>query len=180
MNFSAWAVPSRFAGSAARFRVAPAWVAVWLGFVALLLATQEAGACTRPVRAEALTHQLVLAINAERRRAGLRPLAKHPGVEAAAWVIACDNATHDQLSHIGSDGSNLYDRLRASLRRPFRTANENLAQANAHPRLIVRLWMASPEHRANMLAPTTRSIGTAVAQSASGRLYWAMVSVAWR
>ncbi|MFN4284258.1 MAG: CAP domain-containing protein [Alphaproteobacteria bacterium] len=105
------------------------------------------------------------AVNAARVAEGLTPLAANARLDAAACRQAKDlggRALHDveSLSHQGSDGSTLADRLRDA-GYAFRAAAENLVAGVADPEEAVRLWLASDGHRRNILTPDFREAGIA-------------------
>ena len=62
----------------------------------------------------------------------------------------------------------------------YSMANENLAAGQTGPAQAMQGWMASPAHRANVLAPAARDLGVGVALAAGGRLYWVSVAAAPR
>lgn len=156
-------------------RMAPAARLLTLGLILLAAAAGRAEACTRLTNDATLRTQLLAAVNGQRQSAGLARLAADPRLEEAAFLIVCDNATRDRLSHTAADGSTLDGRARR-VGYAWRVLNENLAQSNGSPAQVVQLWMSSRPHRANLLAASTRHFGGAAARSRSGRLYWAMVS----
>jgi uncharacterized protein YkwD len=49
---------------------------------------------------------------------------------------------------------------------------ENVAMGYLTPRAVMRAWMNSPGHRANILSRSFRHIG--VRRSGNGTLYWTM------
>ncbi len=122
--------------------------------------------------ARARTATLCL-LNAERTRRGLRRLRDEPALRRSAQAYAADMARRDFFSHTSPDGGDLLDRLRGPRRyldgaRSWRVG-ENLAwgaEADATPRRIVAAWMASPGHRANVLAAGFRESGLGVALGA--------------
>jgi uncharacterized protein YkwD len=77
------------------------------------------------------------------------------------------------LSHRGSDGSDLGDRL-ARTGYPFTMAAENLAAGVTTPDETVWLWSGSPGHRRNMLTAEFREAGIAHLSGAGGEI-WVLV-----
>jgi uncharacterized protein YkwD len=71
---------------------------------------------------------------------------------------ACDNAAAQSISHVGSDGATLPERLRREGLR-VRHAAENTGLGFATPQAAMAFWMGSPGHRANILAPEATQIG---------------------
>lgn len=111
-------------------------------------------------------HQLV---NAERTRRGLRPVAwTHcPDRFSDAWSL--------RLSQLG--------RLAHQPMQPIlsgcsaRRVGENVAFGNVSADAMMRMWMASPGHRANILNPAFTHIGVGATKTSSGRWYGVQVFV---
>lgn len=96
--------------------------------------------------------------NRERSRAGLEPLTLSSKLTTVAQKHSVDMAKNDFMGHIGSDGSDLGERLRDRNYR-FAWANENVAAGYATPRAVIRLWLDSPPHRANLLSNSATELG---------------------
>lgn len=112
-------------------------------------------------------------VNAERAKVQQPPLAFEARLTAAACRHAKDLARGGPLSHRGSDGSDLTDRLTGS-GYPFSMAAENLAAGIATPDETVWLWSGSPGHRRNMLTADFRDAGIAHLPGAGGEV-WVLV-----
>ena len=108
-------------------------------------------------------------VNAERIDRGLAPLTENARLATAARRYAEDMVAGGYFSHTGRDGSDFSERLRRVGYIPTArqwAIGENLAWgtgALATPAAIVRAWMNSPGHRANVLEPRYREIGLGVA-----------------
>jgi uncharacterized protein YkwD len=104
-------------------------------------------------------------VNAERVDRGLARLDANPKLATAARRYAGDLVDGGYFSHTGRDGSDVGRRLRRVGYVPNDrawTVGENLAWGTgvlATPAAIVRAWMNSPGHRANVLDPRYREIG---------------------
>lgn len=129
------------------------------------------GADLRPTRANgALVQAAVLClVNSQRALARLPALRVNPTLAAAANIHGLQLVRSGDFSHYGPSGSSPLDRARAAGYRPCRgrgcLVGENLAwgvRAGATPAVIVRGWMTSPEHRANILRPDFRDTGVSV------------------
>jgi uncharacterized protein YkwD len=143
------------------------------GIALLLLAGAPAQACRLPADADRLVHEVVQRINAERRGVGLHPLRKSPTLARGAQIHACDNAAHNRLSHIGTDGSSPGDRvLRVGYGFDFVT--ENVAIGYLRPGRVVQAWLHSTGHRKNIFERRKDEIGVAVAVGRDGRRHWVM------
>lgn len=116
-------------------------------------------------------------INSERARRGLGPLASSSQLAAAAAEHSRDMVARGYFEHEAPDGTTPQDRIRATGwgRGTSRSTGENIAWGtgeSATPAAIVREWMESPPHRADILRPAFREIGVGIAlggPSRSGR-----------
>src|SRR5438067_1655939 len=107
---------------------------------------------------------LLHAINRARAVHGLRPVVPSPRLHWAARGHSRDMLSRDYFAHTSPTGSTLYDRIVACRFRTYGywTAGETLAWGAGSlgdPDSIVRMWLASPEHRAILLSPGYRWVG---------------------
>lgn len=100
-------------------------------------------------------------LNRERRRHGLVPITWDPRAQAMARRQARDMAEHRFVSHVGSDGSTLVDRLTA-VALPAQRTYENVGRAGG-PGEMHFGFMTSPGHRENLLAEPARAGGIGAA-----------------
>jgi uncharacterized protein YkwD len=108
-------------------------------------------------------------IDQEREAHGESALQPNAKLEQAAQGHSEDMAREDYFSHIAPDGQTPLDRMRGSgyiyNSRIGYEVGENIAWGTlwlASPQSIVNAWMASPEHRANILDPHYRETGIGV------------------
>ncbi len=107
--------------------------------------------------------------NNERAMSGLGGLTSNPQLTLSAERYAQHLALDRAFSH--TDGSTLAQRIEAAGYR-YRVAGENLGMGQPTARTIVAAWMASPEHRSNMLDSRFTQIGVGVATRADGQIVW--------
>lgn len=121
--------------------------------------------CQVPQRTASDAAAVLALINAERRNSGLGSVRLSPALSAVAQQHACDNAARSSISHQGSDGSDLSERLR---RDGFTVhlAAENTGLGFTSPERAFAWWMASPDHRANILLSQITEIGIGEADGA--------------
>ena len=104
------------------------------------------------------------------------PLRLNPVLNSLAGAHAADMARHNYFSHTGRDGSNVDGRAtRAGY--PWRAIGENIAAGQMTADTVVRGWINSPGHCANIMSPAFREMGAAFVvntQSSQG-IYWAQV-----
>ncbi|WP_226622840.1 CAP domain-containing protein [Alloyangia pacifica] len=108
-------------------------------------------------------------LNALRARNGLAPLSYSPTLQKVAQGHARDMARMQEMTHIGSDGSTIGDRIK---RRGYnlRRGAENIAVTRRGLGGAMEIWTNSPPHLSNMLMEDVKEYGIA----GSGN-YWAMV-----
>ena len=110
----------------------------------------------------------VLALtNAERTARGLRPLALSACADGFADTWAAKLAAAGTLSHQAL--SPILTTCRA------RRAGENVAYGNVTPEAMVRMWMGSAGHRANILNAAYTHLGVGTTTTSSGRTYGVQV-----
>ncbi len=112
-----------------------------------------------PPRPELEAAMLVL-VNQERVKAGVRPLVADPETVEVSRDHSRDMFARSYFAHETPEGKTPFDRLRAA-RLTYRAAGENLALARtldmAHQGL-----MKSPGHRANILYPSFGRLGIGI------------------
>jgi uncharacterized protein YkwD len=117
-------------------------------------------------------YPLVDLVNAQRAKSGLAPVAWHDQVAAAAQAHSADMAAMNRMSHTGSDGSNAGDRLhRAGF--TWQSWGENIAAGLNSNEAVFDAWMASPDHRRQILGSYTY-IGDGAVAAGDGTVYWTM------
>jgi uncharacterized protein YkwD len=138
-----------------------------------LVAAAPAMACIVPPNSSELARQLVGHINEERARQGLPGFRMSAILSEVAQRHACDNAAHNRLSHIGTDGSSPGARV-LRIGYDFRFVTENVALGYATPDQVLTAWLYSSSHRQNILDRRTIESGVAVAVGRDGRMHWVM------
>lgn len=117
--------------------------------------------------------RVIALTNAQRAAAGLSPVSANGALTAAAAAHSKDQAVNNKMTHTGSNGSTLGQRVSAA-GFAWRTIGENVAMGYGSADSVMNGWMNSPGHRANILKPEFTSIGVAVAYAADGSPYWTM------
>jgi uncharacterized protein YkwD len=127
---------------------------------------------TANVHLSSLEAQLLGQINTLRVRYGLRRLRLSPGLTAAASQHSASMAQKGYFAHESADGSSFFKRI--AFYYPYRGYNKWSAGENilySTPDIdsggALRLWMNSPEHRANLLSRSWREIGLGAVHSSS-------------
>lgn len=132
--------------------------------------TSTAASGAPPPRA-GVAHQIVALVNTERTRAGCAAVSTNAALQRAAQEHSDDMATRGYFSHTSPDGSTFADRIRAAGYRGG-AIGENIAAGQRSAQEVMRGWMASPGHRANILNCAYRDIGVGYATGGPYGTYW--------
>jgi uncharacterized protein YkwD len=111
-------------------------------------------------------------INAERSAAGAAPLTLCPRLVTAAQRHSEDQAANSRMSHTGSNGSTMSQRVQAAGYLGWTSLGENVAAGYPSVTSVMGGWMGSTGHRANLLSASFQHVGVGRAASGSGTLYW--------
>ena len=136
-------------------KVSQVWSAVRFAVVAALLFV----GLVVPVQAQAASHaeQVLALVNAERKKVGLKPLALSQRCQAQADKRAKEISQRGRFNHKGAfNGLHGYGWM-----------GENIAKGYRSPAAVVRGWMRSKGHRANILSRRFTHLGVGVCRG-----YW--------
>ncbi len=123
--------------------------------VALVAAT----ALTPQATAATVQEDVIALTNAERAKAGCPALRTDQALSTAAQRHSEDMAARNFVGHTGSDGSNFVTRIERAGYTRWTRAAENVAAGQQTAADVVRGWMNSAGHRANILNCALRDIG---------------------
>jgi uncharacterized protein YkwD len=136
---------------------------VLLAIVALLSAAPALGRSTDQTSMQSLDAGVLAKLNAIRTAHGLVPLKLDSSLTAAAVGHSEEMLGAGYFAHESADGSPFWKRLSGytSGGRSGWSAGENLlwSSGSLDAARALDLWMASPEHRQNILTPRWRQIG---------------------
>ncbi len=131
-----------------------------------------------PVAASSLERRAFDAVNRERARYGLPPLAWDADCLRMARLHSESMARMNFFDHEGPDGSPLTRAQRSGVR--WRSLAENIAlnQGYNDPvALAVEQWMHSPGHRDNILRGIFTHSAIGIARSSDGKIYLTQVFI---
>ena len=135
------------------------------------VAGEQAG-CVTPALAAQWAAEVIDLVNSERLSQGLDPLVANATLKGLSADYACQLILGGFFAHenpltgstVGSRaGDGGYDYL---------IVGENLAAGQHSPAEVVRAWMDSPGHRANILGEGYEEIGVAVRTGGEYGVYW--------
>ncbi|MFN8052179.1 MAG: CAP domain-containing protein [Acidimicrobiales bacterium] len=111
-------------------------------------------------------------VNAQRAAAGAPALRLCPTLIWAAQGHTADQAAHDDMTHTGSDGSNIGVRADRAGYSGWTALGENVAYGYTSIDGVMTGWMNSSGHRANILNASYTDVGFGQAVAADGTVYW--------
>jgi uncharacterized protein YkwD len=113
------------------------------------------------VQADISSGQLLSLTNRERENSGVGDLLLNDRLSQAASAKADDMFTDNYWAHNSPSGKTPWVFIR-SAGYEYVYAGENLARGFTSADDVIKAWMASPDHRANMLSSNYRDVGFAV------------------
>lgn len=120
--------------------------------------------------------QVAALVNKERAKKGCGPVSTNGQLDTAAGGHSSDMAARDFFDHTNPDGEGPSERITAAGYR-WSTNGENIAKGQATPEQVMRGWMDSPGHRANILNCSYKDMGVGLKQG-SGGPWWTQVFAA--
>jgi uncharacterized protein YkwD len=144
--------------------------------VVLALATGAGAQEAVPLKLASEELQLLDLTNQERKKREVPPLRLSLRLCQVARDHAANMARQEKMEHT-LDGKTPLDRLRVAGYN-FARGGENIAAGDPEaslPAAVMKVWMESPGHRDNILAPVFTEIGLGMARDSAGRIYYAQV-----
>jgi uncharacterized YkwD family protein len=125
-----------------------------------------------PEKMENMEKQVLTLTNQERSRNGLKPLDGDDGtLNRCAHVKSADMRDANYFSHNSPTYGSPFDMMR-QFGVDYRQAAENIAAGQQTAEEVVKSWMESSGHRANILNPNYTHIGIGYAKGGSQNCYW--------
>lgn len=117
------------------------------------------------------SHKTVSLVNIERKKAGLPLLTLDEELSQVALIKSKDLAEHGYWDH----HSPLYGppwEMAGNFDYTYRSFGENIARNYHSPEEVVKAWMNSEGHRANILKANYTQLGVGITEDQDGNLYW--------
>ncbi len=118
--------------------------------------------------------QVVNLVNQQRQKAGLSGLKSDSELMRLAQLKAEDMAAKGYFSHTSPTYGSAFDMLKKA-GYSYRTAGENIAMGQKTAESVMKGWMNSSGHRANILGSGYTKIGVGYAVNAKGTPYWVQI-----
>jgi uncharacterized protein YkwD len=115
--------------------------------------------------------EVFMLVNAERAKVGCAPLTVDARLVTAARRHSADMAARGYFDHTTPDGVEFATRITNAGYR-WSMAGENIAKGQPTAASVMRAWMNSPGHRANILNCKYRNIGIGLAYSPGHDPVW--------
>ncbi|MFS0576369.1 CAP domain-containing protein [Sporosarcina sp. 179-K 3D1 HS] len=131
-------------------------------------AKQETAAPAQNASVSAVEQAVLDLTNAERQKAGLKPLQIDSKLMNSARQKSNDMASNNYFSHTSPTYGSPFDQMKAN-GVTYRSAAENIAMGQRTAEEVVKAWMESPGHRQNILTPEFTHIGIGYDQNGN---YW--------
>ncbi len=147
----------------------------WFRWAALVFVVSSLGFFIVGAQQDEVSRSLLGAINAARADVDVPPLVFNPLLQEAAQRHSDDMAATETLSHVGSDGSQFWERIQDAGYVLISGAENVLSRGDTDAQAAFEQWYNSPPHQANMLNPQYTEAGSAYTQSASGVYYFTLV-----
>jgi len=123
-----------------------------------------------------LETEVVKLINSERTKTGRAVLTENSNLSNAARLKSEDFVNNKYFSHESPTYGSPFNML-SSLGITYTAAAENIASGQRSAEEVMKYWMNSPGHRANILSSSYNQIGVGVARDQNGNLYWTQLFI---
>lgn len=134
----------------------------------------SAGATTSSeTNLKSLNHEVLVAINQFRAAHHLHTLRESPGLDRSARQHSMEMGADGYFAHPSADGTAFWRRIQhyfPSRSYSYWSVGENLlwSSPDVSAAAALKMWIASPEHLSNLLAPSWRRLGVSAVHVANG------------
>jgi uncharacterized YkwD family protein/spore coat assembly protein SafA len=125
---------------------------------------------------KSIESQVVQLTNQERAKNGLKALTQDWELSRVARYKSIDMRDKNYFSHDSPTYGSPFTMMK-NFGISYRSAGENIAAGQTTAQEVVRAWMNSPGHRANILSGNYTHIGVGYAQGGSQRHYWTQMFI---
>lgn len=128
--------------------------------------------CVKAADEDRLIADMLERVNRERQRRNLSPVKRNDTLDRIAEFYACRLIDGGFFSHEDPDDHSKIDSRAGDFGYAFRKIGENLGAGQYSVEQVMREWMRSPGHRANILDPEFTEVGLAVRVGGEHGVYW--------
>ena len=119
-----------------------------------------------------MADQVLQLVNLERGASDLPPVVLDPALEKIAGEYACRMIDDEFFGHRDPVDDHGPGERAIAGRYPFYAVGENLAAGQETAAEVMKVWMESPSHRANILDERWTEVGVAVRVGGKHGIYW--------
>ncbi len=116
---------------------------------------------------EITVNKILIQTNEQRSKLGLAPLVYNSTLSASAQAKAADMFANNYWAHTSPQGKSPWDFFK-SAGYEYSVAGENLAKDFYDTESMMKAWMNSPTHKANIINPKYQEIGLGVVDGILG------------
>lgn len=120
-----------------------------------------ASTATPSATESAVAQEVLVLVNAERKKAGVPPLSARGELDDLAWIHSDDMLRRGYFDHDNPEGDGPEARAKAA-GIGFTGIGENIAKGQESAAEAVESWMNSPPHRENILDASFTRLGVGV------------------
>jgi len=114
-------------------------------------------------------------VNVERGKEGLSPLRMHSELSKVAYEKSKDMAIYDYFDHTSPNYGSPFQMMK-EFGIKYNYAGENIAMGHPTPEAVVKAWMESPGHRANIMNRNFGNLGVGIYND-NGTIYWTQMFI---
>jgi uncharacterized protein YkwD len=145
-------------------RVSRLWIAALVLAAAGTIAASAAATSHSATSLQAVNRGLLAAVNAFRVAHHLAPLRESPALDRSAHAHSAEMGRAGYFGHPSADGTSFWRRIQhyyGARNYSYWSVGENLLwhASTVNSVAAMKMWIASPEHLRNLLAPQWREIG---------------------
>lgn len=125
---------------------------------------------------KALENEVIRLVNIERQRNGLAPLKQNWELSRVARYKSQDMINKNYFSHQSPTYGTPFQMM-SSFGIRYSAAGENIARGQRTPAEVMKAWMNSPGHRANILSAVYNQIGVGAAKASNSTITWTQMFI---
>lgn len=123
-----------------------------------------------------LENEVIRLVNVERQKNGLAPLKANWELSRVAQYKSQDMVEKNYFSHTSPTYGSPFKMI-TDFGLTYSAAGENIAMGQKTPADVMKGWMNSSGHRANILNSTYTEIGVGLAVNKNGQNYWTQMFI---
>ena len=128
--------------------------------------------CSIPANEAAIVEEVLQLVNEARAEEDLPPVKRSESLEVVADRYACEMIKEGFFAHENPRRQRSAGERLTAAGYIYYAMGENLAVGQTTPTAVIDDWLASPDHRANILSPDWSEAGISVRKGGEYGWYW--------